>query len=733
MRAPALYALLLFVAGIIAATYLNLPGLLLLGLIVIAAAATIICRLVERRLLSRATLSIALLASGFFATELVTAELPPNHISYFTGLEQPVELVGEIVNEPDMRADKTFLTVTIDSLSYLDRTIAACGKVRVRLGEPTLLFNYRDQIRFSGYLNEPYAGRNPGAFDYRRYLLIRGIHGIVNLKSAERVLLLRSGSSDPFIRNLVKPVRDYIVVTFDSFLPREQAAVMRGFLIGDVRMIPADVYQRFKDTGTLHVLAASGANVAYVIGALFFIIRPFRVPRRFRLILALVGVVIFSFLAYNQPSVVRASVMAITALLGKLLYRDVEPLNVISFAALVILAFEPLYLFDLGFQLSFAAAYGLVLVIPLIDRRLPKANRLTIKIARGAFFLFACTVVAQLAVSPILLYAFHQVPLVSFISNLIVVPLVGVATTLGILLVLLSGVPHLSELVAAVLTLSLKGIIAAIDYFAALPVAKLRLGTPSLPVVLLYYSLLLTLLSWWRRSRLTALFLVPAFAALNLVVWGMVFSDHDRVATITFLDTWDTNTAFVEEADGATTLINGGGADGAFDRGQAVLLPFLLAKGVGKIDMVLATNDNDGNLKAIRSVLDGLDPCGQPDTTTPINQTASQMLLRFDSLCILLLFDYRPVQDLNNLPARADLLACDWEFLTQGELGALAARVGCSRVILTNYPNRYRGSDLVERFRSASPAIWLYSTLESGGIVVDLTGSPAGIEMRGSD
>ncbi|MFH2057106.1 MAG: ComEC/Rec2 family competence protein [bacterium] len=725
----------MFVAGIIAATYASLPGLLLLGLILVAAAAAIICRLVERPLLSRLLLGLALLASGCFAAELVTSELPVNHISHFTGFDDPVELVGEVFSEPDMRATNTFLTVAVDSITYQNRTIATCGKIRLRIGEPTMRFNYRDRIRFSGFLNEPYAGRNPGAFDYRRYLLIRGIHGLVNLPSVERVTLIRSGSSDPFIRNLIKPLREYIIGAFDHFLPTRSAAVMRGFLIGDVRMIPADVYQRFKDTGTLHVLAASGANVAYVMAALFFLVKPFRLPRRFRLLLALVGVVIFSFLAYNQPSVVRASVMASIALLGKLLYRDVDPLNVISFAALVILAFEPLYLFDLGFQLSFAAAYGLVLAMPEIDRRLPKSKSLLPRLLRYAFFLLACTVVAQLAVSPILLYAFHQVPLVSFVSNLLVVPLVGVATTLGIVLVLLSGIPHLSELVAAFLTLTLKSTLAAIDFFALVPVARIRLAIPSFPEVALYYAALLTLLSWWKRSKLTAVFLLIAFVSLNLLVWGAVFGDRDRLATITILDTWDANTAYVETADGHTTLINGGEAFASFDRGQSVVVPFLLAQGTQQLDRVVATNNRPENLQSLRSVFAGLAPAWQTevDTSIPIREVAPQTLLQFDSLKVLLLFDYSSVQSLNNLPGRADLIACDWAFLVNGDLAILSERLNCNKIILSSYPNRYQSVDLLEESRAARPDISLWSTLESGGIVLNLRHSPMRVEIETSD
>ena len=251
-------------------------------------------------------------------------------------------VTGIVVSEPDIRPTKTYLTVQVDSLQYRDRAIASCGNLRLQIQAPTSAFGYRDRIKFTGYVNLPFSGRNPGAFDYRRYLAIRQISATVTLPSADRITLLQSGASEPFVRTIVTPVRDYISSVFERFLPSEQAAVMKGFLIGDVRNISSEVYQRFKDTGTLHVLAASGANVAYVVTTLLLFIRLFRLPRQYRIYLLIAGVVIFSFLAYNQPSVVRAAVMAIVTLIGMALYRDTNWLNNISVAGLVILVFRPL-------------------------------------------------------------------------------------------------------------------------------------------------------------------------------------------------------------------------------------------------------------------------------------------------------------------------------------------------------------------------------------------------------
>ena len=140
--------------------------------------------------------------------------------------------------------------------------------------------------------------------------------------------------------------------------------------------------------------------------------------------------------------------------------------------------------------------------------------------------IFYGSIIAQLGVMPILIYNFHTVPLVSFLANLLVVPLVGVATTLGIVLVFLSAIPVVSTLLAEVLTLTLKLTLVSIDYFHALPIPQLRLGAPHLLAIIAYYlalQLVFTFVS--RKANCRRLFAILLLISTSTLIWRNVLAE----------------------------------------------------------------------------------------------------------------------------------------------------------------------------------------------------------------
>ncbi len=715
MRAPALFALLLLVAGILLGDSIAVPSLAFLGVSVISTAVALVYALIDRPLLSRAALAAALVTSGAFLTRQQLTDFPNNHISHFTSLGGRTSLIGVVSDEPDIRPDRTYLVVAAESLTYLNRTVAVCGKLRVRVAESTAAFNYKDRVRFSGFVGAPPAARNPGAFDYNAYLAARGIHAVCYLTSDDRLDLLASGASDPFVRSLVVPVRDYIVTVFDRHLSREHSALLRGFLIGDVRFIPPEVHARFKDTGTLHVLAASGSNVGYVLFTIFLVLRPLRLRKPYRYFPAILGVVIFSFLAFNQPSVVRASVMAVVALIGLSLHRDNNWLNSVSIAGLIILAFRPLYLFDLGTQLSFAAAFALILFMPACESWLPQGKSWPMKSLRYLLMLVLGSIVAQLGVIPILLHSFHGVPLVSFLANIVIVPLVGLIATVGILLVFLSPLSWVAPLLGTALSFLMNVFDSALGLFDALPIPPIEIGNPSLIAVLAYYSCLLLIFFVLTRRRFAAIFLWLFVLFVALSFWTTALAGSGRATRVTVLDTFRTPTILIESPGQGTTLINGGGQDRAYDAGESIVLPYLRFRGIHSLERVLLTTAEQQNEASIKSVIDGLSR--RTNRMGPSPQWADpNVRLRTDSVAVLLITQPVSVQILNSLEEPINVLGLDWRLLDIPQTSELIDRCRPRTVLILNYFRRYGGLEALSEFRSRHPGVTVYSTRESGAL-----------------
>ncbi|MBD3217948.1 MAG: DUF4131 domain-containing protein, partial [candidate division Zixibacteria bacterium] len=370
MKLPAFWSAVLFVSGIWIGRSMQIPDMLLFLVASIFFIAGLVVYLKNYQQLSWIIVAGALLMAGFFRIGLETSNVAANDVGQFNDLGEQIGIKGEIIREPDIRSDKTFLTVRVDTIIIDDKKMSVSGRVLVRLKYMSSGFSYADYIRAGGFLSTPIPARNPGAFDYRKYLANKKIGSILYVSRPDDIGMLERHSGNPFLTKIVIPLRKYILSIFERHIDSPQRSLIAGFLIGEVRFIPPGVHQNFRDTGTLHLLAVSGSNVALVIGTVELILLLAWVPSRQRHIIALFVIILFSYLSYNQPSVVRASVMISLYLLGRLAYRKVNYINILSMAAILILIFEPLMLWDVGFQLSFAATFGLVYFLPLIYRRL---------------------------------------------------------------------------------------------------------------------------------------------------------------------------------------------------------------------------------------------------------------------------------------------------------------------------------------------------------------------------
>jgi ComEC/Rec2-related protein len=305
-----------------------------------------------------------------------------------------------------------------------------------------------------------------------------------------------------------------------------------GFLIGDTRDIPTDIYNRFRDSGTLHLLAVSGSNVGLVVVMFIFLLRASPMKHRSKTILLLLIIFIFSNLAFNQPSVIRAAIMASLILIGKYLQRRIDLNNIIALTALIILLVKPTELFDVGFQLSFTTAWGLIFLLPVVIRFFqPIQNRLYYKFL---IFPFLICMVAQLVSLPMSAYYFQRMPMISFISNLIVVPLVSIIVIGSLILLLTSLIlPLLGSIVGSLLNPLISATLYFIRQFGSEKLSVLLQHQVTGVLIILFYILLIMLsfsIVSKRARRLTLLYLF--IAANGLVISGLMSGGEDSRFTI---------------------------------------------------------------------------------------------------------------------------------------------------------------------------------------------------------
>ena len=365
---PAVKILLPFAAGIVWARWSVLPWLIpALSLVLLLAAAFIGMRRWSALLFTAAVL-LAFFCAGWLRLALLLQLTPRNDVRRVADWPALVNLEGTISGPVEWRGDRQIFCLEIDSLWSEEQGFAARGRTRVIYYDTLLTLRQGDRLVAKGMLRSPAGAGNPGAFDFRAWLASQGIHTQLSVSSPARLLLLER-DRDPWIqRLLVRPVREHILRVIDSGLEGESRALLRALLVGVRSDIDDELRQEFSAVGVVHILAVSGLHVGFVLATLLLCINVLRIPHRARLPLLLAALWLYVQVTGSAPPVVRAAVMAALVLAAPALQRKLDPVNAIALAAFVILLGNPLDLFAAGFQLSFAATLGILLIYRHLDQ-----------------------------------------------------------------------------------------------------------------------------------------------------------------------------------------------------------------------------------------------------------------------------------------------------------------------------------------------------------------------------
>lgn len=360
-------------------------------------------------------------------------------------------------------------------------------------------YAYGDLLQLRGRLRHPTGPRNPGDFDYRDYLRRLGIHMVMEVR-ADDVTRIGQGWGHPLIAQALS-FRQRLVGVMTASLPPTQAALLAGIGLGGNEGLPPEVEEAFRRTGSYHILAVSGSNVAFVVGVVLALLHRLHVGRKTATALALPAVVAYVFMTGAGPSVSRAGIMAVLSLLGLLLVRRYDVYSSLAAAALLILGYNPYDLFDIGFQLSFAATLGIVSLGSGSSNPGESLHRWSLRSLLPSWLLetLNVTVSAQLAVAPLSLYYFQRLSLIALVANLVIVPLAGglvvMAFVLGLGGLLL---PPAALIINQLAYFPLELLLRVVAWMAFLPGAEVSFALPWWGVGLYYSGIAFILL---RRSK----------------------------------------------------------------------------------------------------------------------------------------------------------------------------------------------------------------------------------------
>jgi competence protein ComEC len=285
---------------------------------------------------------------------------------------------------------------------------------------------------------------NPGETDYAGYCLYQGITHQAYLDSS--AFLFTKVKKNAVLNRLVMLCRNRIVQILRQYIqPAKERGLAEALLIGYKDDLDPDLVRSYSETGVVHVIAISGMHLALVYGLLVLLTRKLnkkRALRVARLIIVLSGLWLFSLMAGAQASVMRSTVMFTCIAFGELLGRKTSIYNTLSLSAFMLLCYQPFWLWDAGFQLSYAAVLSIVLLYRPVYGALFFPHKLVDAIWKTA----AVSIAAQVLTTPVSLYYFHQFPVLFLFTNLVAVPLSSLIVFACIFLCLAALFPMLAHM-----------------------------------------------------------------------------------------------------------------------------------------------------------------------------------------------------------------------------------------------------------------------------------------------
>ncbi len=580
-----------------------------------------------------ALLLAACLAAGALRTDFAQTT-PANDVSVFAEASREILLFGKISDAVERRGSRYRFPFQTQRVKIDTGWAATRGTVLVstdslddvEIGETLLL---------RGFLRLADASRNPGAFDYRAYLQAQDVSALFRCK--DWAPLWREKPNEWLAwRQAIARSKVWIETRLAGFSHGQNLALLRGLLIGERDEISKEITDAFARTGLVHILAVSGSNVGFIAMIIVAVLYFGQVPRRWHPSFLLVGISFYMFLTGAQPPVVRATIMAAVIIVCEYLERDADMYNNLGVAAMAILLWQPLQLFQLGFQLTFVAVLGIAYLYRPLALLFRRMLPLRWQLVRLTISLLAVSFAAQLATLPFSLNAFGRLPLTAILGNMFVIPAALIIVTTATAACAFSFFSPLSQTIGSVADLTTAEMIAFTKWLADVPLAYVD-GIYVSPWLLLFYVILIVTFVEWRRSRLARPWLVGAgLLVLNIFVWQQTWSAGPKLR-LTFFDVGQGDAALLEFPQG-NLLIDTGPFDEEYDAASWVLLPFFRRSGVRQLDAVIITHPHADHLGGLPALLREIKikkvfVCGV-ETNAPLEQQCEKLA---DSLRVPLL------------------------------------------------------------------------------------------------
>ncbi len=452
--------------------------------------------------------------------------------------------------------------------------------------------NIGEKLTLKGKIRRPFNSTNPSQFDYSAYL--RNFNTFTTTYANYSDVKIEKDSPSLKWRFLqyLNNTRNRVLKVHSHYLKSPNLEILGGIVFGDDAVAPPDyIKTSFINSGLLHILAASGMNVAFIFTFWFIILKFLKVPYKPRVFTGMLVVILYTLMTGLGASVIRAALMLLFVLAGKLIDRDTHSVSLLSLVAVLMLIYNPAYINDVSFQLSFFVTFGLLTTANFLSKKLEK-------IPDWIKAPILIPIVAQIWIAPIQMFYFNTFSLYSVLSNISTVSLLSIISFGGFVSSAISIISPFAKITCQVFDFFLNYLLNILvwisNYFANLKFSLIQTTHPNIIQMLIYYIMLIVVTYLIKIDKIKQAIITVLATCLILGFTWIKLPNHDL--EIIAFDVQNADSFLIKTPQNKYFMIDTGKAPFESGNSQAkiIMLKYLKDRGIKNLEGVIVTHfDND--------------------------------------------------------------------------------------------------------------------------------------------
>ncbi|NNJ87993.1 MAG: DUF4131 domain-containing protein [Eudoraea sp.] len=397
---------------------------------------------------------------GILTVSLAQPKLWPDHYSKITFTEDSIwELQLSRVLKPSTFSERYLFDVRSLNGTESRGTLLASAKKDSNF----VKYKVDDILYYWGSIRPISPPANPHQFAYDEYMETQGVYDQIPLKAEN---ILKSSKNIHSLKGKAALFQSFLLRALErTSIEKKELGILQAILLGQRKNLDASVYEDYKNAGAAHILAVSGLHIGILLLLLQAFLKPLKAVRHgtlLTMVLVVIALWCYAFFTGLSPSVVRAVTMFSFVTYALSLNRPSSIVNILALSVFFILLLHPMFLFQVGFQMSYAAVFAIVWIYPILMKLWNPRHWFL----RKCWQLFAVSLAAQAGVLPISIFYFHQFPGLFFLSNILIVPFLGILLGMGLLVIILSAINILPNFIAVLYNWLLKTMNEVVQFVA---------------------------------------------------------------------------------------------------------------------------------------------------------------------------------------------------------------------------------------------------------------------------